>query len=73
LVKALERCGIEDFRWHDLRHTRASWHVRRGTPLHVLQEFGGWQLAQMVLRYAHFSAGHLAAYASNLPVLMVAG
>ena len=71
--KALKRCGIDDFRWHDLRHTWASWHVQRGTPLHVLQELGGWQSAQMVRRYAHFSAGHLAAHAANLPVLMAPG
>lgn len=71
--KALKRCGIEDFRWHDLRHTWASWHVQNGTPLHVLQELGGWQSAQMVRRYAHFSAGHLAAHVANLPVLMAPG
>lgn len=70
--KALKRCGIDDFRWHDLRHTWASWHVQRGTPLHVLQELGGWQSAQMVRRYAHFSAGHLAVHAANLPMLMTA-
>lgn len=70
--KALKRCGVDDFRWHDLRHTWASWHVQRGTPLHVLQELGGWQSAQMVRRYAHFSAGHLAVHAANLPVLMAA-
>ena len=39
---ALQRVGIEHFRWHDLRHTWASWHVQAGTPLRVLQEVGGW-------------------------------
>ncbi len=69
--KALRRCGIDDFRWHDLRHTWASWHVQNGTPLNVLQELGGWESAQMVRRYAHFSASHLAEYASRLPPLIV--
>ena len=63
---ALERAGIKDFRWHDLRHTWASWHVQSGTPLQVLQELGGWSCYEMVLRYAHLSAGHLADYAENL-------
>ena len=64
--KALVRAGIEDFRWHDLRHTWASWHVQQGTPLHALQELGGWSCADMVRRYAHLSADHLAEYANKL-------
>jgi integrase len=56
---ALERAGIRNFRWHDLRHTWASWHAQSGTPLHVLQELGGWQTASMVKVYAHLSTGHL--------------
>lgn len=66
---ALERAGITDFRWHDLRHTWASWHVQNGTPLHALQELGGWESPEMVRRYAHFSAEHLAPYADRLCAL----
>lgn len=57
--KALKRAGITDFRWHDLRHTWASWHVQRGTSLHELQQLGGWSSFEMVLRYAHLSSDHL--------------
>lgn len=63
---ALGRSGIGDFRWHDLRHTWASWHVQGGTPLFVLQEMGGWASAEMVRRYAHLAADHLAPYAERL-------
>ena len=58
--KALGRAGIEStFRWHDLRHTWASWHVQNGTPLQELMELGGWASFEMVLRYAHLAADHL--------------
>lgn len=67
--KALKRCGIENFRWHDLRHTWASWHAQAGTPLFVLQELGGWESTEMVRRYAHLAVGHLAEYAGNLESL----
>lgn len=60
---ALKRAGIEEFRWHDLRHTWASWHVQSGTPLHVLQELGGWETVEMVRRYAHLAPEHLAEHA----------
>jgi len=63
--KALKRAGVENFRWHDLRHTWASWHVQNGTPLNVLKELGGWADLKMVLRYAHLSSEHLANYANN--------
>jgi len=59
--------GIEDFRWHDLRHTWATWHVQRGTPLEVLQELGGWSDYKMVKRYAHFTHQHLKQYVNRSP------
>jgi integrase len=64
--KALKRAHVEDFRWHDLRHTWASWHVQAGTPLNVLQELGGWSDYSMVLRYAHLAPEHLAEYANKI-------
>ena len=63
---ALDRAGISDFRWHDLRHTWASWHAQDGTPLFALQELGGWQSQEMVCRYAHLSVHHLMGYLSNV-------
>lgn len=63
--KAVKRAGLDGFRWHDLRHTWASWHVQNGTPLAVLQELGGWSGPQMVARYAHLARGFAAQWADN--------
>lgn len=63
--KACESVGLKNFRWHDLRHTWASWHAQDGTPLHVLQELGGWKSTEMVRRYAHLSTVHLADYVNR--------
>jgi integrase len=58
--RALKRAEVENFRFHDLRHTWASWHVRSGTSLQELMELGGWKSYEMVLRYAHLAPDHLA-------------
>jgi len=63
---ACREVGIEDFRWHDLRHTWASWHVQQGTPLYVLKELGGWETLEMVKRYAHLAPEHLKEYAERV-------
>ena len=57
---ALDRAGIVDFRWHDLRHVWATWHVQNGTPLFAFQELGGWEGPEMARHYAHLAADHLA-------------
>ncbi len=64
--KALKRAGIKDFRWHDLRHTWASWHIQHGTPIAVIQELGAWKRIDMVQRYAHLSSDHLTDYVNNI-------
>ena len=40
--------------------------MQAGTPLHVLQDLGGWETAEMVRRYAHLSADHLAGYVDRV-------
>lgn len=68
---ALKRAGIEDFRWHDLRHTWASWHRMQGTPTYELQQLGGWKTGAMVERYAHLASDHLAKAAARLDSVMI--
>ncbi len=63
---ALKRAGIDDFRWHDLRHTFATWHRQAGTPTHELQRLGGWKTLEMVERYAHVAPEGLQVAASRL-------
>lgn len=62
---ACKRAGVPGFRFHDLRHTWASWQVQAETPLSVLQEMGGWASFEMVRRYSHLSPGHLQQYADR--------
>ena len=63
---ALARAGIEDFKWHDLRHTIATWHRQVGTPTHELQRLGGWKTEAMVARYAHVAPEALQGAATRL-------
>ena len=56
---------VANLRWHDLRHTWATWHAQSGTPLEVLQKLGGWAEPKMVQRYAHFTPEYLAEFANN--------
>lgn len=65
-VAAQVRAGIAPLRWHDLRHTWASWHVMAGTSLRALMELGGWRSYKSVLRYAHLSPEHLASDAARV-------
>lgn len=63
---AVEKAGLEDFRFHDLRHTWASWHRQAGTSCDELKDLGGWKTRSMVDRYAKFATEHLAAAASRI-------
>lgn len=68
-ANALKVSGIFDFRFHDLRHTWASWHVQNGTPLMTLKELGGWEKLEMVNKYAHLSTEHLSRFSGIVTFL----
>ncbi|RYX90215.1 MAG: site-specific integrase [Comamonadaceae bacterium] len=63
---AIQRADIVDFRWHDLRHTFATWHREAGTPTHELQRLGGWKTQSMVERYAHVAPEGLQVAAAGM-------
>ena len=63
---ALRASGIEDFRFHDLRHTWASWHRQAGTSCDELKDLGGWKSRIMVDRYAKFATENLLSAASRI-------
>ena len=65
-VTALQKAGLQDFRFHDLRHTWASWHRQAGTSTDELKDLGGWKSRVMVDRYAKFATENLAHAAARI-------
>jgi integrase len=63
---AVRKAGIADFRFHDLRHTWASWHRQAGTSCDELKDLGGWKSRVMVDRYAKFATEHLSVAAARI-------
>ena len=59
-AKAVEEAGIENFRFHDLRHSAASYLAMNGATLAEIAEVLGHKTLQMVKRYAHLSEQHTA-------------
>ena len=56
----LELAGIEDFRFHDLRHTFASWYMMNGGDLYELAKILGHSNIKMTERYAKLGKTHIA-------------
>ena len=55
---AIRKAGIEDFRFHDLRHTAASYLAMNGATLLEIADVLGHKTLEMVKRYAHLSDSH---------------
>jgi hypothetical protein len=51
--------ALDGFRFHDLRHTAASWLAMGGASLAAIQKFLGHSSIKMTLRYAHLSPDFL--------------
>jgi integrase/recombinase XerD len=56
---ACRRAKITGIRWHDLRHTFASWFVQSGGDLYHLSRILGHSTVQMTTRYSHLRTGDL--------------
>lgn len=57
-ISAVTKAGIEDFHFHDLRHSAASYLAMNGASLAEIAEVLGHKTLQMVKRYAHLSEAH---------------
>lgn len=55
-----------DCRWHDLRHTCASWLVQAGVPIYTVAEMLGHSSVAVTQRYAHLAPDHLAEAVARL-------
>lgn len=71
--EALDKAGIKNFRFHDLRHTAASYAAMDGATLLELAEMLGHKTLSMVRRYAHLSEAHSATVVDKMNRTMLGG
>jgi integrase len=58
-TQALQQAAIADFRFHDLRHSCASYLAMHSASLLDIAAILGHKTLAMVQRYSHLSDGHL--------------
>lgn len=67
---AVMAAGIEDFRWHDLRHSFAVWVGNAGADIAVVQQLLGHSKIETTLRYRKVITGEKVKAVQNLPTLI---
>ena len=72
-LSALKKAGIQDFHWHDLRHTAASYLAMSGVSLVEIAKVLGHRTLAMVARYSHLSDGHIVATGEKLAARLGVG
>lgn len=65
-IDALKAANIENFHWHDLRHTSASYLVMSGVSLVEVAAILGHKTLSMVARYSHLADGHIVSTGEKL-------
>jgi integrase len=63
---AVKKAELQDFKFHDLRHSAASYLAMNGASLAEIAEVLGHKTLQMVKRYAHLSEGHTARVVASM-------
>src|SRR5438105_13054441 len=58
-ARVCKKLGISDFRFHDLRHTAASWMRMQGADIHTVALLLGHKDLRMAARYQHLSLAYL--------------
>jgi integrase len=69
---AVGRAKLDDFRFHDLRHTFASWAVQAGASLQEVKDLLGHASLAMTLRYGHLAPEHLRTAVARLDAKLAA-
>jgi integrase len=70
---ALRRADVRDFRFHDLRHTAASYLAMSGADMLTIAAVLGHKTLSMVKRYAHLSDRHQAEAVARMNAALFAG
>tara|TARA_Y100000296_G_C5162470_1_gene252647 strand:+ start:453 stop:1565 length:1113 start_codon:yes stop_codon:yes gene_type:complete len=63
---ALVKAKIDDFSWHDLRHSAASYLIRSGVDLRIAGEILGHKNISMTMKYSHLAPDHLTEAVENM-------